>query len=324
MYYFCTLFDSSYLIKGITLIRSLSKHAHPFTLWVLCMDTLCFDILHHMNLPNVHLITLEKFEDPLLLNVKQSRTKGEYCWTCTPSLLLYIFRHHKHVDMLSYVDADLFFYTSPRKIYEEFGNKSILIISQKHKYNKHCLNTAFGKFNVGMLVFRNDTNVLTCLNTWRKNCLRWCYKRSENGLYGDQGYVSDWPHQYKKVHILKNPGAGLAYWNIGFHMISKIKNMILVNNSPLIFYHFANFTIPEKLIFPFREYMPSKEISPQSVKLIYQPYINEIRKTIQLVSRYRPISSFGLYPLSTIRMVIRKTKMSIIALFSGQSILSDL
>jgi len=44
------------------------------------------------------------------------------------------------------------------------------------------------------------------LNYFRKQCIEWCYNRSENGRYGDQLYMNDWPDKYEKVGIISNIG----------------------------------------------------------------------------------------------------------------------
>ena len=83
---FCTLFDSYYLLKGLALHESLMKQCKSdFHLYIFLFDDKSYDILKKLNLNNVTIITLEEFEDEKLLEVKPGRSKGEYCWTCTPS-----------------------------------------------------------------------------------------------------------------------------------------------------------------------------------------------------------------------------------------------
>ena len=52
------------------------------------MDSVCYETLFQVKLPNVHLIALEDFEagDEELLSAKKNRTLIEYYFTCTPSL----------------------------------------------------------------------------------------------------------------------------------------------------------------------------------------------------------------------------------------------
>ena len=46
MYHFCTYFDSNYLLRGITLYRSLAKHCKkPFRFYALCLDEDAFSAL---------------------------------------------------------------------------------------------------------------------------------------------------------------------------------------------------------------------------------------------------------------------------------------
>ena len=90
IYHFCTLFDKNYLFRGLALHKSLLKNCPEFKLWILCMDDITYEILIKMQLDKVELIRLSEFEDHELIKTKISRTQVEYCWTCTPSLLLYI------------------------------------------------------------------------------------------------------------------------------------------------------------------------------------------------------------------------------------------
>jgi len=167
-YNFCTLFDKNYLYRGLALYNSLIRYCPNFKLWILCMDNITYKILCDMNLKKVTLISLSEFEDQELLKVKRERQAGEYCWTCTPSLPLYILKKHSNLEMIAYLDSDLYFYSSPEPIYEEFRNKSIMIIPHRFSPEKQYLKEKAGKYNVGMLIFKNNKNGLDCLKWWRK------------------------------------------------------------------------------------------------------------------------------------------------------------
>lgn len=228
-YNFCTLFDKNYLLKGLALYDSLLKHCPDFKLWILCMDNETHEILSKLNLEKTELISLKEFEDPKLLEVKPGRKASEYCWTCTPSLPLYILDKNSNLESITYLDADLFFFDSPEAVYREFGSDSIMIIPHNFSEEQKWREKTSGKFNVGMLIFRNDQSGLECLNWWREKCLGWCFDYYEDGKLGDQLYLNDWPERFKGVHVLKNRGANIASWNVRAHDFSKW---------PVIFYHF--------------------------------------------------------------------------------------
>ena len=92
---FCTLFDSNYMDKGLVLYESLKNVAEEFKLYILAMDERCCSVLRHMDLKNVIVISLEEFEDEELLEIKKKRARAEYCWTCTASLIDYVFETYK-------------------------------------------------------------------------------------------------------------------------------------------------------------------------------------------------------------------------------------
>lgn len=239
-YYFCTYFDQNYLSRGLALYRSLREHCSEFKLWVLCMDNTSYRILEKLNFPGVYPLSLEEFErnDELLLRVKQNRSRNEYYFTCTPSLPLYILNNWHEVDIITYIDADLFFFANPSPLFEELGDNSIAIISHRFPPHFRYLERV-GVYNVGWLSFKRDKSALDCLNWWRKNCIEWCYCRIDNGRFADQKYLDDWPKRFKQVVVLEHKGANVALWNVSNYRLHNDKSEILmVDNDPLIFYHF--------------------------------------------------------------------------------------
>ncbi len=71
MFNFCMLFDSNYLYKGMTQYYSLLRESSNFHLWILCKDDKTFEVLSHMNLEHVTLITSKEFEHDRLLALKK-------------------------------------------------------------------------------------------------------------------------------------------------------------------------------------------------------------------------------------------------------------
>jgi hypothetical protein len=130
---FCTLFDSRYLTRGIAMYESLKKHSADFHLYIFPFDEKSLEILKKLDLEHVTLVTAKEFEDEELLNAKSNRESGEYCWTCTPAIILYLIEKY-NLSECTYIDADLYFFSDPKILNDEMGDKSVCII--EHRYTE--------------------------------------------------------------------------------------------------------------------------------------------------------------------------------------------
>lgn len=288
---FCTLFDKNYIFRGLAMYYSLKKHSHDFCLWILCMDDIVYTQLLKMNLDSVELIKLSDLEDDELLKAKRGRTVAEYCWTLSSSLPLYIYKIKPELDRIAYLDSDLFFYSSSESIFEEMGESSIYIV--RHNYSKELgyLESRSGIYNVSLVVFRNDQDAIMCLNWWRQRCLEWCFSRLEDGRFGDQMYLNDWPNRFNNVRIAKNKGINLAPWNVSKYLLKYINSDIYVDEDKLIFYHFHSFKM-----FEFNDYLLYQNfylISRSEEKNIYLPYIESLNQLIKKFKSDFPDYKFG-------------------------------
>jgi hypothetical protein len=91
--------------------------------------------LENLNLSNATIIPLKAFENQALLDIKESRTKAEYCWTCTSSVQYCYVLDNFDVHSCTYIDADLYFFGSPQVLVDEIPeNKSVLIT--EHRYSR--------------------------------------------------------------------------------------------------------------------------------------------------------------------------------------------
>lgn len=309
--YFCTYFDSNYFYKGLTMYRSLLRVSQEFKLWILCFDDVTYKLLNRMALDKVELISLEEFEDEDLRKAKLNRSLVEYFWTCTPSLPLYLLRKYPELDMITYIDADLFFYSDISPIFEEVGASSIMLIEHRYAKNAKKKTRNNGIYNVQFITFRNDDAGITALGWWRDRCIEWCYRRSEEGKMGDQKYLDDWPTRFNNVCVLMNKGAGLAPWNIIKYNIKQVGNEIYVDNDKLIFYHFHFFKMFSNKLFNLSIY----EMIDDHRQLIYLPYIKSLGESICFVKGFDETFNKG-YSSFRIRN-IKEILWTILSFFRG-------
>jgi hypothetical protein len=278
MRHFCTYFDFNYANRGLVLYDSLVRHSRqPFILWILCFDPETFALLHDLALPNTRLISLDQFEanDEDLRALKPQRSKVEYYWTCTPSLPLYILRQHPGVDLITYLDADMCFYQDPQPLFDELGQGSIAII--EHRYAERHLShvTTSGIYNVGWLTFRNNPDGLACLEWWRARCNEWCFARYEDGKFGDQLYLDDWPTRFDGVVVLQHKGANVAPWNIERYQIHTTDHTLNVDEQPLLFFHFHGLKLVSSRLF-----QPTGlgyRFRPWLIHQLYLPYVARLQ-----------------------------------------------
>ncbi|MEM9694829.1 MAG: hypothetical protein AAGA56_19935 [Myxococcota bacterium] len=244
--FFVTYFDQNYLAKGLAMIASLRRHMRePFHVFVVCLDGETHGCLASLGWPEVEPVAVEVIEagDTALAEAKGNRSRVEYYWTLTPTIIAWLFARVPEIDVLTYVDADLFFFGDLAPIFAEFGSRSVLI--HEHRFSpdlQHLRQN--GRFNVGLLCFRRTPSGQATIRRWREQCLAWCYGRAEGGKMGDQGYLDAWPDEVDDLAVLRHPGAGLGPWNHQQYDYSVLEDgRPTVDGYPAIFYHFHAYTL---------------------------------------------------------------------------------
>ena len=282
MIHYCTYFDRNYLTRAMALHRSLVRHSPPFTLWALCLDDEAYAALEALRLDGVQPVRLAELEaaDPELLAVKGSRSTVEYYFTCSPSLPRYLMQRHPDIDLITYLDADLFFYSSPQPIFDELGDGSVLIVPHRFPEQLRHLEE-YGVYNVGLLTFRNDPPGHAILDRWREQCIEWCYDRVEDGRFADQRYLDAWPG-HAGVVVLQHPGAGLAPWNVMRYRLDLGLEPPRVDGKPLVFYHFQG--VKELRMGLWDVALDGYAVKDSMLRrALYRPYIGQLRAAARLV-----------------------------------------
>lgn len=287
MLHFCTLFDSVYLSRGMAMYESLQKHFTSFHLYIFAFDDACYQFFIKRHFPNITVISLQDFEDDKLLTIKPTRSRGEYCWTCTPATILYVLDNF-HVDSCTYLDADLYFFSSPQVLLDEVGDNSVLLT--EHRYTaKYDQSATSGKYCVQFVFFKNDLKGRAALIWWRNACLEWCYNRQEDGKFGDQKYLDDWLTRFEGVHELQHLGGGVAPWNMQQYTFEEENGKVYgtelctKKKFEVIFFHFHALSFVSNRYFSPTDY----DKNDNSVfKYILRPYVRNIlnirRRNIQI------------------------------------------
>ncbi|HEX3695664.1 MAG TPA: hypothetical protein VH374_09755 [Polyangia bacterium] len=295
--FFCTLADRNYLVRAMTLIESLRRHeTSDYTLYFICLDELTRTVLRALALPNVVPIPLHAIEagDESLRAARQGRTAVEYYWTLTPTIIQWTINHHPQIDVLTYLDADLFFFSSLDPIYAELGEQSILVHEHRFTPELAYQERDSGRFNVGLLSFRRDREGMAALQWWRESCNEWCFQRTEDGKFGDQMYLNEWPTRFRRLVILQNIGAGLAPWNMGnYRFGDEPGKPATVNDGPLVFFHFHSLQVPRPDVV-----LVSKHVGfPLTFEVLnacYAPYAEALLAQGLVVKALLPTFTFGL------------------------------
>ncbi len=297
MKHYASLADSKYLPQLLVLYESLKKHSsEEFDLQVLAMDQECFSILSDLYVPNLLVTPLRAFTIPnsmTLFGNMSNRTWQEYCWTCASQFTDWCLLGEA-IDSMTNLDADLMFFSDPKVIFDEIGDRSIAVIPHRLAENKdNARLSQNGKFNVSWVTFRNNIVGRECLSTWAAQCRKRC--SAEIGC-GDQGYLDEWPAKYaEELCVIQNIGAGLAPWNVSSYEVTDAISALTeycacgtiephthgpyVDDEPIVFYHYHEFKDYQRLT--------NYKLRPTDVRIIYVPYIDAVNAANKRIQEIR-------------------------------------
>ncbi len=273
-HHFVSICDHGFLAFAITMFESLLEHLPNCKCYLVCMDDRAYEHLRSGGPDWITPIPLDQIEYPELLEKKKGRTAREYCWTLSSHAFGAVKNISPEAESITYVDADLYFLRSPIELFEELdeSNKSILI-TDHHYAPEYDATERSGRFCVQYLTALNHPSAWLVIDEWKSQCLEWCHARLEDGKFGDQKYLEDWPDKHGQVvHVANPPERFLAPWNAD--MISRSNTA-----AEPILYHFqgARYIGKNKIVLGINHKIPS------NVRGVFKEYGNRLAKNIQLL-----------------------------------------
>ena len=284
----CTVANYDFILKFLALRESIRKYTLDYKIHLICLDDKMFlalkekyeDIVCHSletllksdkelekarsNKPSFEALNVAGQDYQKAQEIQFIWAMASYsCWYCLEKLGL---------EDITYIDADIYFFNTPEILNDFKDFCSIGLIENRTPYSP--IN---GKYNVGIIYFKNDPNGVDCSRFW-KNCLLDQDNKhaAEYGSCGDQKYLELFPQLFEGVFELDQFIGQLAPWSVSQHNF--IANKMIWNGKvqDLLFYHFSNFDCD----FEKKTYVPAKRhglINLQNnsfVHSLYEEYYN--------------------------------------------------
>jgi len=277
MRHFCTYFDANHLTRGLALHGSLLAHVRDFELVVLCMDEAVEAALRQKNPARIRLLSVAELtrQYPALAAARADRTELEFHLTCKSRLMQHLLPSIPTGELLTYLDADLYFFGSPQPIYDEIDTASIAITPHRFPAALAHLERQ-GKFNPGWVSLRNDPIGRACAADWTEKCTAWCFKVLEPGRYADQKYLDAWVIQFPDTKTITHPGVNVAPWNLAGRTITPSKPGLCIDEQPLICFHFRGLMHLDRQLYDPGLHQYGAGPTPGLREHVYHPYLRQL------------------------------------------------
>lgn len=231
------------------------------------MDETVLEAVAKINESTLKAIPLADVEemDPRLLEIKPSRSRGEYCWTLTSFTYQAVFAKDPSASRVTYIDADLYFFGPASNLLKEMDESGSDVLITEHAYApEYRQEERAGIYCVQFLPVRANASGLEVIKWWQDRCIEWCYARFEDGKFGDQKYLDDWPQRWSgRVSVLQNKALTLAPWNVNH----------LCQGEPTGIYHFHGLRIFDSSRI---RLWSCYQVNLENRKNIYDPYIQNL------------------------------------------------
>ena len=281
---FCTIGSQKYLIKLIAFYNSILKSGCPFHLWILSMDDFTYEVLSELKLECIDIISINILEeDNEILKAKEGKAENEYCWMLKPPLIQYVLLQ-EDVESVIYLDSDTYFLKDPSQLFDHFKQSSIYLTPQR---DTEEIEQKYGRYQAGLIGFKNDEEGMEALNYWKVKCLEWCRHEYDavNQRYGDQKYLDEIQQRFHLVACEENYGINAAPWNCIYNKERTVDledGIPRINGDEIILFHFACITMFNETEFDLWN-LDKLEIPKYILSKLYIPYIKELKYAAQVI-----------------------------------------
>jgi hypothetical protein len=169
-----------------------------------------------------------------------------------PFYIEHFYRRDPSVEAVIYLDPDILVCSSLEPLVDTLRAHSIIVTPHSCTYDDSDTAVYYeegmlrsGVYNLGFLATARGETTSALLRWWQRRLRDRCYYAPGSGVFVDQLWMTLAP-LYFAVHVEKNPGYNMCYWNHFERQLSRQGERYVVNGEhDLVFYHFSSYS-PDK------------------------------------------------------------------------------
>lgn len=243
----CTIVSKNYLPYARVLAESFLESQPEGRFFVLLVDR----VDGHFDPENepFTLVEVEELENiPDLPSFLFKYTILEANTAVKPFFLAHLFERFELANLV-YFDPDILITGSLEELAGLVERHSIVVTphltdpidDEAHPSEQAILQA--GAYNLGFIALRRSEVTERLLTWWQDRLYDRCLVKIDEGLFVDQKWIDLVPGIFGDVHILRDPGYNVAYWNLHGRRVTldaeAPNREARSNDRPLVFFHFS-------------------------------------------------------------------------------------
>ncbi len=241
---FCAIATHDFLPWALVLFDSLARH-HPRAERLLLYVPRADEPSEAPPLPGIRVVMPRDLIDPASEERLRARyTIAELCFALKPRLLRYAL--DRLGDRAIYLDTDVDVRGPLEEalIALEFAGAVLTPhldapLPMDGRLPSDVTILRAGIFNLGFAAVSQRDEARRLLDWWDARCQRWGFVTPELGYQGDQKWMDLAPSLFAGVHVLRDRGSNVGYWNLHSRPISVDAGGLRAGGARVAFVHFS-------------------------------------------------------------------------------------
>jgi hypothetical protein len=199
-------------------------------------------------------VPLADLRIPVLASMQAGYNRQEMVIALKPALIRYLLEEgHQSVVFL---DADILVLASLQPVFDVVARHALTVTPHvgpprfnSGRFVRENELLLAGMYNGGFVGAAARPETWRFLEWWEGRLRTHCTYTVHRGIYYDQRWLDLAPGFVEDLHILRDPGSNVAYWNLPDRTVEFAGEEMLVDGVPCRFFHFSGFdtTWPERV-----------------------------------------------------------------------------